>query len=124
MEIVRPVLDLFEQQAYAKSIRLRLSFDFDDVTVQIDEMRVKQILINLIGNAIKFSNDLDQVTVEVRQVRCQDNQIYFEIRVLDQGIGLNDTDRKNIFQPFFRSSCRANQNRSVGYENGCSLNVS
>ena len=68
--------------------------------VQIDESRVKQILINLVGNAIKFT-DLGSVTLEVElEKSVLDEQYFLLISVLDTGIGISEEDQSELFQSF------------------------
>jgi two-component system phosphate regulon sensor histidine kinase PhoR len=62
-----------------------------------DADRVRQVLINLIDNAIKYSPDGGKVTVRVRKRRR-----VVELRVSDEGIGISERDQRNLFQKFFR----------------------
>jgi two-component system phosphate regulon sensor histidine kinase PhoR len=62
-----------------------------------DADRVRQVLINLIDNAIKYSPDGGTVTVRVRKRRR-----VVELRVSDEGIGISERDQHNLFQKFFR----------------------
>ena len=62
-----------------------------------DTDRVRQVLINLIDNAIKYSPDGGTVTVRVRKRRR-----VVELRVSDEGIGISERDQRNLFQKFFR----------------------
>jgi two-component system, OmpR family, phosphate regulon sensor histidine kinase PhoR len=62
-----------------------------------DADRVRQVLINLIDNAIKYSPDGGTVTVRVRKRRR-----VVELRVSDEGIGISERDQRNLFQKFFR----------------------
>jgi PAS domain S-box-containing protein len=64
-----------------------------------DEVRIRQILTNLLGNAIKFTNT-GEVTVNVRIVKNakQESEIRFEIQ--DTGIGISPEIQKYLFQPF------------------------
>lgn len=73
-----------------------------EMKVEIDKMRCQQIFINLISNAIKFSKPYDKIRISVEQpILLDDNKWQFVFRVTDQGMGLNETDRKNLFQPHF-----------------------
>ncbi|MCB1158347.1 MAG: PAS domain S-box protein, partial [Leptospiraceae bacterium] len=68
----------------------------------LDELRLKQILINLVGNAVKFS-DHGKVTlmIEVENIREQDLDILISVK--DTGIGIEEKEQKLIFEAFRRS---------------------
>ena len=65
--------------------------------IYIDEKLGRNIFINLLGNAIKFSPDAEEVTVELSSEK--DHTI---ISVTDFGIGISNAELKNIFNPFTR----------------------
>lgn len=81
--------------------------DLPSSGVKIDKLRVQQILINLIHNAIKFSSRGDRIWIEVEKFLTEDiqNKIGVNIRVTDQGIGISGEDRKNLFKMFFKTNC-------------------
>jgi two-component system phosphate regulon sensor histidine kinase PhoR len=64
---------------------------------QADADRVRQVLINLIDNAIKYSPAGGTVSLRVRKRRR-----VVEMRVSDEGIGISERDQRNLFQKFFR----------------------
>ena len=78
-----------------KDIRLEfaLSPEFDEIVV--DQTRFKQILINLVSNAIKFSSRSATVTISSQRVR---NDIEFEVR--DTGVGIKPEEFGGLFKPF------------------------
>lgn len=78
-----------------KDIRLEfaLSPEFDEIVV--DQTRFKQILINLVSNAIKFSSRSATVTISSQRVR---NDIEFEVR--DAGVGIKPEEFGGLFKPF------------------------
>lgn len=86
-------------------------------------MRTQQILINLLSNALKFSKPHDTVTVEL----CPANEVSqgktnFDIKITGQGPGLNESDRANLFKPYFKSSCE--QTRALNaHSNGLGLSI-
>ncbi|WP_052402724.1 PAS domain-containing sensor histidine kinase [Methanococcoides methylutens] len=67
----------------------------DVCVLEVDAGKLKQILYNLIGNAIKFSNDGGDISVECRMV-----QDYVEFEVHDGGIGIKENDLDKLFKPF------------------------
>lgn len=75
------------------------------MVLKIDVLRTRQILINLIQNAIKFSMSHQQVLVIVNSNPFPNsNKLMLEIKVIDNGIGICEQDKPNLFKPYFRSS--------------------
>ncbi|KAF1048863.1 MAG: Aerobic respiration control sensor protein ArcB [Herbaspirillum frisingense] len=102
------ITGMFAPQAEQKG----LSFRFEKTgrlppIVHADQKRLRQILINLLGNAVKFT-DSGSVTVRVRYAR---EIAYFDI--IDTGIGIADDDLERIFLPFERSNA-ANLREDIG----------
>ena len=64
-----------------------------------DGLRLSQVLINLLGNAIKFT-DRGSVILRVRQSPLVDNRSVFRFQVIDTGIGMTDEQMEKLFQPF------------------------
>jgi PAS domain S-box-containing protein len=71
-----------------------------------DEKRVQQILINLVGNAIKFT-DQGEVTIHMDKP----NDDIWALEVTDTGTGISKTDQEHIFDPFFRARSAGAQNK-------------
>ncbi|WP_034382204.1 hybrid sensor histidine kinase/response regulator [Herbaspirillum sp. CF444] len=107
-EFLEQIAGMFAPQAEQKG----LSFRFEKTgriphIVHADQKRLRQILINLLGNAVKFT-DRGGVTVRVRYLR---EIAYFDI--IDTGIGIADDDLERIFLPFERSNA-ANLREDIG----------
>jgi signal transduction histidine kinase len=83
-----PILDEKEQEIVFKNTTQRLR-------VYVDELRLIQVLINLIGNASKFSANNSRIEVIIDE---KDDDIIFS--VIDEGIGLSREDMSKLFQPF------------------------
>ncbi|WP_416424286.1 CHASE domain-containing protein [Pseudomonas sp. App30] len=64
-----------------------------------DSLRLQQVLINLAGNALKFTS-AGQVVISVRQVRCSASRVGIEFAVADSGIGMDAEQLARIFQAF------------------------
>ena len=77
--------------------QITLQRDGDDAIGEIvaDELKVKQILVNLLNNAVKFTPDEGQITIQSRKV---DDAI--EIAIKDSGIGISVEDKNRIFESF------------------------
>jgi signal transduction histidine kinase len=87
---------------HAEAKNLRLDCDITegvDMRVAGDSLRLRQVLNNLIGNAIKFTSQ-GAVTVSVRPVTSDDSNVSFQFAVRDTGIGISPEDQGKIFAPF------------------------
>ena len=73
----------------------------DRATILIDDDCFAQIIINLVDNAIKFSENADRKTIEITSKLTSDNQVLFAVR--DFGPGVPKDQMKKIFQLFYRS---------------------
>ncbi|NQD91943.1 PAS domain S-box protein [Pseudomonas sp. CrR25] len=98
---LRPLLQeaLAHNRGYADSFQVRLELDDSalpaQVPVEVDSLRLQQVLSNLIANAVKFSAPQDQIEVSARVV---DGKV--RVQVLDHGPGIAEEFRERIFQKF------------------------
>jgi len=96
-EAVEESLEIFAGRAHAKGLELVCAIELDvPGTVCGDPMRLRQVLINFVGNAIKFT-DSGEVIVRVRSVG-QNGLLRFE--VIDTGIGISEEAQAHIFHAF------------------------
>ena len=72
-------------------------------TISIDELRLRQILLNLIGNAVKFTHE-GSIKIEFKFLDINDGLLSFEINVIDTGIGISESDYERIFESFSQKS--------------------
>lgn len=94
--LCRSVLDEFESRP-TFSHRIDYHCDEELKSVNLDRKLMRQIINNLVSNAIKYSLSNTTITVILKQV---ENHLVFTIS--DQGIGIPDADHKNLFHPFHR----------------------
>ncbi len=98
--IVAASLDLFKPQAAAKGIRLETEIDPDVPRfVTGDPTRLQQVLINLIGNAVKFTS-VGSVTCRVRLEERASESVTLRFSVIDTGIGIPPHRQQAIFEKF------------------------
>ncbi len=101
-EVIESVVRVFDGLARQKTLSLQLEFkpDQNDIEVQIDPLRFKQVLSNLVSNAIKFT-ERGQVKIKVElQPTEAPEQIELKLVVEDTGIGINRDDQLRLFEPF------------------------
>ncbi len=96
-------LSMFGERAYAKKLELIGQIPPDlPVAVKGDPLRLRQILVNLIGNAIKFTDQGDVVLCVETQVTANSKPVYrFEIK--DTGKGLSEEQAAHIFEAFHQA---------------------
>lgn len=98
IEETREILDLFSLQIEAKGISLKTAFQKNSILVYLDQNRIRQILINLLGNAIKFT---EQGYVNIRLETTTENlEEYLHISISDTGIGIPANKLDQIFNSF------------------------
>ncbi len=89
-------------------LEFQFSSEFDEIVV--DQVRFKQILINLVSNAIKFSNQKGRVVVRSERVG---NDLLFQVR--DEGIGIKPEELPTLFRPFRQAaSGKGMNNQGIG----------
>jgi signal transduction histidine kinase/DNA-binding response OmpR family regulator len=99
-DTVEGALDLLAARAAAKHLELvaDLSATLPQRLVG-DPGRVRQVLLNLLGNAVKFT-DQGEIVVAVREQERSADQVLLRFEVSDTGIGLTADERERLFQPF------------------------
>jgi signal transduction histidine kinase/ligand-binding sensor domain-containing protein/DNA-binding response OmpR family regulator len=99
-DCIEGVLDVFAEKASRLNLDLVYQVEHN-VPVQIisDSIRLRQILINLVGNAVKFTTQGEVfIRVGVKEHKGDDLELIFKIR--DTGIGIADDKRERLFKPF------------------------
>lgn len=99
-EVAREAVHILLPAAGARLQRLALGATSPAV-VTADEARVRQVLVNLVGNAVKFTPQDGAVTVTV--TTSEDGASWGEVRVSDTGPGIAEAERAAIFEPYYRS---------------------
>ncbi|HHP7245858.1 MAG TPA: PAS domain-containing sensor histidine kinase [Elainellaceae cyanobacterium] len=94
-DVVTATIDELRSLAHQKHLKLRLNMNLENAFLVNDPMRVRQVLVNLISNAIKFT-DNGYVQVDVSEIGP--NRL--AIAVQDTGIGIRPSEIKSIFEPF------------------------
>ena len=98
------VIELMEIKAREKGLELRLSFDGEiPATFVSDPLRLRQILLNSIGNAIKFTS-AGNVTIRVSSKRDFGHPAQLICEIQDSGIGINIDEQKRLFQAFSQAN--------------------
>lgn len=89
---------MLRPRAQKADILVSIDAKYASLNVKADDRRIKQIMINLLNNAIKFTNPGGQVVLRL----FVDDQQCPVIEVEDTGIGISEKNQKTVFDPFFR----------------------
>lgn len=101
--VLKEVKMIFNHKLDSKG--LRMNFEFDEALpdyLLLDELRIKQILINLCGNSLKFT-EKGEITISVKVLERESECISIKISVKDTGIGINENQSQLIFEAFKQS---------------------
>lgn len=112
--LIHEIVRLFEHDLTKK--RLEISVRYSPglpKSFLIDDLRFRQIMVNLIGNAVKFTHK-GRITLEVEGTITdpEENLLDLDVRVIDTGIGVSKLDQETIFESFSQASF--GENRKYG----------
>lgn len=98
-QIVSSEIDQISVTAQGRNISLDFTTGENLPAIQLDENKIRQVVMNLIDNAIYYSHNGGKVEVNLHQ---EEDDIIFTVR--DYGIGVSNSDKENLFKKFFRGS--------------------
>jgi len=114
-------LQLVMQQAKLKNIQLGSNISANLPTLHADEKRLRQMLVNLLDNAVKFTPESGKVIIEIQIFNAElkgsdggESKVRFN--VIDEGIGIDESDYESVFKPFVQiSTPQLDSLKSSGY---------
>lgn len=97
---------VFKIRADKEKKKLSIHWDITDETVRSDDFRISQILNNLLSNALKYTNENNEISITVKQLNINsDNEmVQYQFIVADNGIGMSEDFVKRIFVPYSRET--------------------
>ncbi len=113
IEQLSRVIETQNNLALNKDIEIEFHVPKNDILIEADEARLEQVWINLVNNAIKYTNEHGVVTVEVKKSSKE-----IEVSIQDTGVGMSKEAISHIFERFYR------QDKSRSVEgNGLGLSI-
>lgn len=94
-ELIKEIEDIFALRCEAKNLKFNINLSSNLPNfIKADVQRLRQILINLLGNSLKFTNE-GEISLNIYSLN---NKLFFEVK--DTGIGIDITNQEKIFKPF------------------------
>lgn len=111
-DVVFEVADLLRPHAVSKGLEIEVRYDSKIPRgVILDDHRLRQVLLNLIGNGIKFTNQ-GKITIECENLEVMHNRYHIGFKISDTGIGIPEDKKHLLFQSF--SQMDASTSRRYG----------
>ena len=103
---------IYNNESYALDKNIRIKYELEDVNANIDKEKISQVIINLISNAIRYTNLNGEILIKLYK-----KSDFIKIIVKDNGIGIPEESLDYIFERFYRvdkSRCRNTGGTGVG----------
>ena len=109
----------------SKNLKFELDcVDISDEEVVCDRERLKQALLRILSNSIKYTNEGGQITMSVKEtLLSKSNYAAYEFSIRDNGIGMNEDFLKTIYDPFVREASVSKKVRGMGLGLAITKNV-
>lgn len=105
-DIISNVASMFEQKCQNKGIEFILNIENVNDLIEVDNFKIEQLLINLIDNSLKYT---DNGKIVVRSITDNENQVFI---IEDTGVGISELEQKRIFERFY--TVDKSRSRQVG----------
>lgn len=109
------VTESFQSLGESKGIRLMAYSEIDELIMDYDEEKLKQVISNILTNAIKFTNENGKVILHITEIGSNSKKL--QIKIQDNGIGIPADQLPNIFDRFYQvddSSIRKGEGTGIG----------
>ncbi len=116
--VLQASINMFKEKAMKHSLKLNMEIEPDaDIEIEADERKLKQVTVNLLSNALKFTPDGGDILIRARKIDATgsvhmnseagdsfdaEEGWFLEVSIEDTGIGIKSEDMDKLFQPFVR----------------------
>ncbi len=104
-DFIKEIMDVVSPRAQEKKIHLELDASIiipDDRTIKVDKQRVKQIITNILSNAIKYTPENGNVCWMIKAINREDGSAAFENIIRDNGVGMSEEFQQHMFEAYSR----------------------
>jgi signal transduction histidine kinase len=113
-ELIRKMILLVSPQSKAKNIGITCTFDQTISAVWMDAEKMKQVILNLLSNAVEFTPEGGRIEIETRKGLREDHSDMIHIEVRDNGIGIPPSDLNRVFEPYFTTKHKSSIHSGTG----------
>lgn len=106
--LVHRAVDLFEDKAKDKGLQFELDLNTSALWLSGDQVRLRQVIYNLLDNAVKFTSH-GRVVLRTEVVDVEHNPVQVRFAVEDTGIGIDAANKEAIFEPFNQADASINR---------------
>lgn len=99
-DVIDDALRMVTQKAKEKNLTVKAEFDKNVPPVRADELKLRQILLNLLTNAVKFTPDGGAITLSAAPAHSEKLGACLEIVVSDNGVGIAPAELESVLEPF------------------------
>ena len=102
-DIYQGIYKIFQAEAEKKGIHLEMEYDVQHEHVICDETKNREIFLNLISNAVKYTASGGRVTIRIKELDCdREDYVQIQTQVIDTGIGMSEEFLPSLFDAFAR----------------------
>lgn len=112
-DLLNTIQEMFKLRATAKGLELGMEYEALPQYVYADESKLRQILLNLLGNAIKFT-EAGKVNLIVQGKQGRSRHYTLSFAVEDTGLGIAASELKDLFEPFVQTETGRNSGQGTG----------
>jgi len=113
-ELINKMVLLVSPQSKAKNIEIRCAFDDTISPVWMDSEKMKQVILNLLSNAVDFTPKGGRIEIETKKGLREDQSEMIRIEVRDNGIGIPPSDLNRVFEPYFTTKHKSTLHSGTG----------
>lgn len=102
-DTLEAVVKMFQAQAQQRNIQLNIDLPETEIFIKGDSLRLKQVIINIFSNAIKFINQ-GSISLSLSEIAAKESSSIWQITLADTGIGMDEAEKNMLFQRYAQGS--------------------
>ena len=113
-ELIEKMVFLLSPQTKAKNIRVDCQFDPDIGKVWMDSEKMRQVILNLLSNAVDFTPEQGRIEISTKHKYKKGKNENIQVHIKDNGEGISPSNIDKIFEPYFTTKHKSNLHRGTG----------